>query len=136
MKKILWIDDDYYIIKDLVRPLMKAGIIFENATDYPSFHEKFHSEKYDLFIVDLILPQQNIDKKTDQEELFGYTGLKIAAEIAQKNLPIVILSIVSDPEIRTNLNKLGSVIKIIDKGSVLPSDFKKIILDIFKSLKI
>ncbi|SDU65861.1 response regulator [Desulfobacula phenolica] len=119
---LLWIEDDFDRLKNLVRPLLKKGFKVDHVTNLESYCEKQNLQKYDLFIVDLMIPQKK--RNGDITEFDPYPGIQILKNLIDLNKPILVLSIVTDTEIMKTINKMDSSIKILRKGNVFPSDFK------------
>lgn len=129
MKKILWVEDDYFRLKGLMRPLEKKGFIVDFAEDYPSFVKKL-DQNYDLYVVDLILPQKEIGEKIKDGEFIELPGVKIIDEIDKLGKPIIVLTVVSDPALYEDLKKKNSVKKVLNKGNIFPTDFAEDVLEI------
>jgi DNA-binding response OmpR family regulator len=115
-----------------MRPLEREGYKIDVATDYPSFQQQFSKNRYNLFVVDLILPQKPVGETLQDDEFISMPGLRIIEEIAKKNRPIIVLSVVSEAHIYDQLNKIGNVVRILNKGTVFPSDFKEIVDEVMK----
>ena len=61
MKKILWIEDEADIIKYVVSPLKRNGVIFQIAESDEEFNKIKHDiDKFDLILLDLILPKKTV----------------------------------------------------------------------------
>ena len=78
-KRILWVEDDYYAIRGLMRPLERAGFQIDAATSAAVGYQLASQWKtYDLIVVDLILPLSDDDhalpsvvKSWSREEYIG-----------------------------------------------------------------
>ena len=57
--KILIIDDEKLLRKGLQRILEKSGFYCDTALDYPTAKECIEKQKFDLLLVDIILPKMN-----------------------------------------------------------------------------
>lgn len=103
--RILWIEDDHYAIKGLVRPLEKKGVQIEVASSAESGFQKAKVwNEYDMIIVDLIMPLSDHPGKIPPEiEGWGlepYVGLGILKWLfheVKAKCPIVVLSVIDDP---------------------------------------
>jgi CheY-like chemotaxis protein len=139
-KRILWIDDDYYHIKGLLYPLEKAGFEIDFAVSATQGYQKASNwEGYDLILVDLILPissqEENIPdeiKAWKSERFVGIGLLKWLQKDMKVNCPVVVLSVISDPISRFDLEDLN-LAGCLAKSALRPSDVKK---TIFQALKI
>ena len=137
-KKILWIEDDYYAIKGLLRPLELDGFVIEVATSALEGYTKSQNwREYDLMVVDLILPlsddNQDIPQVVrgwDNEE---YTGIGLAKWLKQEmkvQCPILMMSVVSSTS-KYNLQEYG-LNNILSKKNLLPSRVKS---EVYKILE-
>ncbi len=129
MKKILWIEDDYLRLKGLMLPLEKIGFCIDYVADYASML-KMKLDSYDLFIVDLILPQKEVGEIVIDKEYIPMPGVKIVDELDKLRKPIIILTVVRDQEIFSHLKNKQNVRSIMTKGNIFPSDFKSEVLEI------
>jgi len=81
-KKILIVEDDTVLANALSLSLKDEGYEIELATDGKEAEEMLAKNKYDLVLLDLLLPVKN-----------GFEVLrKMRAEEATKNVPVVILT--------------------------------------------
>lgn len=144
-KKILWIDDDYYAISGLFRPLERSGFKIDPAISALEGYRKAQKwEEYDLIVVDLIIPvsqQQEtvpeIVKTWDDEGENKHVGVGIVKWLLQTlnvGCPVVILSVVRDPINAYNLSEIG-LAGYIQKGELLPSGLKDQIEQILNNSK-
>jgi CheY-like chemotaxis protein len=133
-KKILWIDDDYYSIGGLFRPLEREGYkIVPAVSALDGFREAQKWQEYDLIVVDLIIPtaqqQESVPelvKNWEDEKANKHVGIGIVKwllEILKVTCPVVILSVVRDPIKSYGLEKIG-LAGCIQKGELLPSRLK------------
>ena len=137
-KRILWIEDDYYAIKGLVRPLEKAGLTIDAATSaYDGYLKAQHWQAYVLIIVDLILPLSNGDPALPEkvtawqrEEYVGVGLLKWLLSDLKVKCPVLLLSVVRHPTHTFQLENLG-LAGYLPKRGLLPSRVKA---DIFQLL--
>lgn len=144
-KKILWIDDDYYAIQGLFRPIEKEGFKLEVAISALDGYRKAHKWKdYDLIVVDLIIPiaqQQetapDIVNNWDNVNEHEYVGIGLAKWLLKDmkvTCPVLILSVVPDPVSTYKLENLG-LAGHIQKSGLLPSTLKDELLKIIQEKK-
>lgn len=120
---ILWIEDDYRQLIDLIKPMQNAGNSFDFAIDEKEALDKLEKIKYDLIILDIIIPE-DVNSEILEPSLF--IGLRLAKKIViemQIATPILICSVVNDQKIKDELMALG-IKKIFNKGRILPSQLK------------
>lgn len=104
-KRILWIDDDYYELKGLLRKVEERGVVIHYSTSVSDAFKRviIDHENYDLIIVDMILPIQDeygnilddIKQWRSNKKPLGVLLL----EYFSKNMStkLAVLSIVLDP---------------------------------------
>jgi CheY-like chemotaxis protein len=141
-KKILWIDDDYYAIQGLFRPIQKEGYLLDEAISaLDGYHKAKNWEKYDLIVVDLILPisqeetAPQLVKNWDNEDEHKYVGIGLAKWLLRDvgaKCPVVLLSVVADPISTYNLQDLG-LAGCIRKSGLLPSKLMDDLLSIMEN---
>jgi CheY-like chemotaxis protein len=129
--RIMWVEDDYYAIKGLVRPLEKSDKISFNIDVATSALDGFKrlsgSAEYDLIVVDLILPLYDQPEalpptvESWKEEKFLGVGLtKWLMSDVNPGCPVLILSVVEDPIPTYGLEGLGVAGSLVKRG-LLPS---------------
>lgn len=134
-KKILWIEDDFYAIKGLVRPLTKLGFEIDVATSALDGYKKAQQwRQYDLVVVDLIIPVCEHDisipeivQSWAQEKHVGIGLAKWLKSEQKVDRPILLLSVVRDPIARFNLADFG-LEHCISKSGLLPTKVKDTVL--------
>jgi CheY-like chemotaxis protein len=139
-KRILWIEDDYYAIKGLVRPLEKAGFVVEAATSaIDGFNLAVHWELYDVIVVDLILPLSNDNKAVPEkvsawqkEDHVGVGIMKWLLLDLKVKCPVMLLSVVRNPAQTYKLDVMG-LAAYLPKRGLLPTQVKA---EIFRLLGI
>src|SRR5690349_9152940 len=97
-KRILWIEDDYYAIRSLVRPIEQEGFKVDAATSAADGYKKAARWRlYDLIIVDIILPISDdsgdvpMDAQTWLAEEYVGIGLLKSLKLDLKvRVPIVV----------------------------------------------
>jgi len=144
-KRILWIEDDYYAIRGLVRPLEKLGFSIESAISVSEAVEKLMDwQKYDLIIADIILPLFNdnskqipefiFDWKKNLDESSNYEGanlIKWAREKIGITTPFLVLSLISNPLSVLNLQNITNIYTV-QKAGLLPSHFEAKVIEVLK----
>lgn len=136
-KFILWIEDDYYAIKGLFKPLEKEGFKVNVATSaLDAYNQLQNWRTYDLIVVDLIVPLSDDDAKIPPQVKFWedeqYVGLGIAKWLARDlkvERPVLLLSVVRDPIANFNLSEFG-LKYYLSKSGLLPSRVKEKVLRI------
>jgi two-component system, response regulator YesN len=120
-KKIVWVEDDIAIIKPLVRPLENAGYEIVYLLTVAEALEKLEQiRQADLLLFDMIYPSgtgEDIEKR--------YPGLAVLEMLRNEyhiDTPVIVLTVVTNPEVRNRLTALN-VVDIINKP-VRPSVLK------------
>jgi DNA-binding NarL/FixJ family response regulator len=140
--RIIWIEDDYYAIKGLVRPLEKSEKItfkIDVATSaLEGFQKLGSSQAYDLIVVDLILPlfdqPGNLPAEVASWKEQKYVGIGLIRWLmsdVRPGCPVLILSVVEDPIQAFGLQDLGLVGSLPKRG-LLPSVVKEHVFNILK----
>lgn len=139
-KTILWIDDDYYSIQGLFRPITVSGYRVDVAVSALEGYRKAQNWKnYDLIVVDLIIPVSQLQetapeivKSWENEDEHVYVGVGLVKWLLTKlgaKCPVIILSIVPDPISTYELDGIG-LAGHIQKDGLLPSKLKEDIIKI------
>ena len=119
-KKILIVEDDLPTLEAVSLEISKKGIHADTALNGEEAIEKIKREKYDLILLDLLLPKKS-----------GFEVIKeVRADAASKNIKIVVFS---------NLGQNGNVEKAVELGAdkyFIKSDIsiKDLIDEILKNL--
>lgn len=139
--RILWIDDDYYAIQGLFRPIEKEGYKIDVALSALDGYRKAQKwQGYDLIVVDLIIPISQEEtapepvKSWDNQEDYGYVGIGLIKWLLSEikpDCPIIILSVVPDPITAYGLEELG-LAGYIRKSGLLPTNLKSELMGILK----
>ncbi len=137
--KILWIEDESFMMKGLLRPLQLMGYEIDIAS---SAAEAFIKAKkwmdYDILVVDIIIPLSNEEVMPDEIKKWGaepYVGIGLAKWLAQENnvkCPILLMSIIGNPISIFELDKFGYKF-YLEKSGLLPSTVKEKILQILEN---
>lgn len=98
MTKILWIEDELNAVEPLIRLLQDKKVEVIKARSKKEALERLKS-KYNLILIDLILPQE-LDEKYEH-----FVGLSIVRHIIKEKIdvPLVVYSIVKEPMIENEL---------------------------------
>jgi CheY-like chemotaxis protein len=139
-KRILWIEDDYYAIRGLMRPLERAGFQVDAATSaIVGYQLAIHWQVYDLIVVDLIMPLSNDDralpnvvKDWDREEHVGIGVLKWLLGDLKVTCPVLLLSVVRHPVYTYQLGGIG-LASYLPKRGLLPSQVKTEVFRLLES---
>ena len=143
-KKILWVEDDYYHLKDLTRQLTKNGFEIISARSYEQAIDELntHKEHLSLILLDLIIPNsstKSVVPNMSEEEYedtvevpkdlveYGIKLLKYMMQELQLTIPIIVLSIITTKEIINELENNG--IKRLHKLGLLPNKLKEIVFE-------
>jgi len=95
MKKLLLVDDENTLLKGLKFSLEKEGYIIETAIDGEEAVKKFSENKYDLIILDIMLPK--ID------------GVSICKLIRETSIvPIIMLTAIGDDDSKVDGLEAGA----------------------------
>lgn len=96
-KKVLVVDDDQFLQDIICEKLEKAGIACTKAYDGYEAIEAINKEKFDLILLDLIMP--------------GMDGItvtkKLKSQEETKAIPILILTNLSDDSIVSKIKEFG-----------------------------
>jgi CheY-like chemotaxis protein len=130
-KKILWIEDDYYDIQGLTRPLEKEGFQIETALTAAEGAQKAAGWRdYDLIMVDLILPiPKDLEEVPEEVRAWNgeaYVGVGLVRWLFEKlqvDIPVVILSIVANPIPLYQLEEF-QCLSYLPKRGLKPSEVK------------
>lgn len=109
-KKILFIDDDEFIIKIFLDRLQAAGFEIDTAKNGKQAREKLTYNQYDVICLDYVLPDE--------------TGLDILKWIRGKNkeLPVIIFSASGHEPKMKEFMEAGAT-QYLQKDHVAPGEF-------------
>lgn len=136
MKSLLWIEDEAWAIKELMRPIVHSGTEVEIAETYTDALQKLESGKaYDVFVVDLILPLGR-DEEPDvliEAQDTHFLGISLVKDIRRRwpKAPLLVLTAVPIHTVSRALYDLG-VTHILQKP-ILPSILRDVLLDAMKN---
>jgi CheY-like chemotaxis protein len=128
-KKILWIEDDADMLMGLVRPLENDGHEITVAKDEKEALERIEKFDFDLILLDMIIPT-GVKGDVGDVPFVGMRLLKKLSIDMKLKTPIIVLSVVRDSEIISEMYGLG-VEKVLPKGAYLPSKLKE---EVYESL--
>lgn len=139
-RKILWIEDDYYHLKGLIKPLKRNGIQVDVARTFVEAKAMLLNWKeYDLFLCDLIIPfsfNMFEDVKSNSEKIISADDLVIHGTSIIEHLvkeigidaPIFILSVVQNESIIKKISRYTNV-TYVHKLGLLPYELYDIVMD-------
>lgn len=143
MKSILLVEDDPFLIDIYTTKLQEAGFSVETAQDGQVALKKLPEKKFDLLILDIVLPQIDgweILERIQNEKFNPSTKLRVDGERSRtikmknenlKDLKIIVLSNLGQKaEVEKGL-KLGAI-KYLIKAHYTPSEIVGEIKQIFK----
>jgi len=120
MKQILLVEDDPFLIDIYTTKLKESGFSVEVATDGEGGIRKLRGKKFDLLVLDIVLPQ--ID---------GWEILKKIKEDLKIKIPTVILSNLGQKEEVEKGMKLGAA-KYLIKAHYTPSEVVEEMKEVLK----
>lgn len=128
---ILYIEDDGLLMNMYQDLFTLGGFRFAGARDFAAGRELISKEKPDVILLDLILPRQA--SKWIITELSPQLGLDLLAEIKTKpetkDIPVIVLSNLDEPEVIEKAQKAGADEYLI-KVNVQPKDVLAKVRDI------
>ncbi|MBT3282840.1 response regulator [bacterium] len=109
MPKILIIEDDNFLLEMLAKTSIKEGLDIEIAVNGEDGLEKIGGGKFDLILLDLVLPKMH--------------GLEVLTKLKEENnpTPVIVLSNLFDQESIDKATALGAKDYII-KAQSIPKD--------------
>lgn len=107
MVRILWIEDEGNT--DLIQykqPMVEAGYIVDVAETAAEAFDTLDSMQYDLYIVDLLLPQENAF-----EEFIEFPGVEILKKMINETKVdpdrVMVFTVVNDEDVHNEIKELG-----------------------------
>jgi CheY-like chemotaxis protein len=125
-KRIVWIEEDTYIIRSVVRPLEDRGYQIDVVENMHDALERIDDlKKCDLILLDIILPTGTVDWEEE-----NHVGLAILRRLRAQGVttPVIALTVVRKTETTEALHALG--VKHILHKPVLPSELEKKVLQV------
>jgi len=96
---ILYIEDEFFFANTIANKLSEHGLEMDTAKNGTLGIEALKKKKYDLVLLDLILP-----------EMSGFEVLEqMKADPATKDIPVVVLSNLSSDEDKKKAKSLGAI---------------------------
>jgi len=129
-KRILWIEDDAGLLMGLVRPLKKDGHEIIVAKDEKEALELIGALDFDLILLDIIIPT-GVEGDMGDISFVGMRLLKTLSIDMKIKTPIIVLSVVRDPDMIGEMNGLG-VKEVLPKGAYLPSKLKEKVYEVLE----
>lgn len=129
-KKILFIDDEPEFIRPFADALEDEGYEVIRELNVDQAIKRLRKDDFDLIILDLLMPSKLEDVTEDEVTPdLRQTGVRLHREIRntlEPNIPIIILSVVRDPEIHNQIQELekrynNKKLKFLTKP-ILPSE--------------
>jgi CheY-like chemotaxis protein len=141
-KKILWIDDDYRILKGFLRKVADVGVDVEYAGFALEGYRMLRKPgaDYDLILVDIILPlfpmseiSLELPDAIKSWEFSDDLGILIIKEIAQlQPVPkIAVLSILDEITVQRRLGD-NKVLRIFPKQTITSAELKENIMQLLE----
>lgn len=130
----MWVDDDYQIIRGLIRPLEQAEYIFYPVKTIAAAIESLKSDTdYDLAIIDIFLPLAEIPLTPMPASITAagdYVGEGLIVYLRDElnlKIPIIVMSILgSDGELVGRLEPY-EVSAFLNKGELKPLQVKQVV---------
>lgn len=134
MRHILWVDDDYQIIRGLIRPLEQAEYSFYPVKTIAAAIESLKSDTtFDLAIVDIFLPLAETTSTlmpasiTAAGDFVGEGLIVYLRDDLNLKIPIIVMSISgSDGELVARLEPY-EVSAFLNKGELKPLQVKQVV---------
>jgi len=121
-RKVVFIEDDSFLIDVVGGELQKDNVSYFNAKNGIDGLELVRNEKPDLVLLDLILP--------------GISGFDVLKKIKEdpelSNIPVVVLSNLASKEDKEKAKELGAVDYMV-KAQTMPDEVRAIV---FKYLEV
>ena len=117
-KNILIVEDEMYLREMYTMVLQNNGYVMTEAEDGARALELFRDRKFDLILLDIMLPKMN--------------GMEVLQQIrsTNKTIPVFLLTNLGQQEIIDKAEEIG-IEKFLIKSQFLPYDLLKILDDFF-----
>lgn len=138
--KILWIEDEFFHVQGLVKPLVNMGfkvICARSVTEAKSLLEGWRV--FRLVILDLILPYSEQENDTISpdvalkgDEAIAENGIHLFEHMVDElkiEIPIIVMSVVTTATIVDKLMEKGAA-RRLGKLGLLPNEVKRVALDV------
>lgn len=126
-KRMLWVEDDYFRLRGMVRPLQKRGlevVSVENEREATELLDK--KQHFDVFLIDILIPEGLEESQVESAVLKDHPGLSLIEKIRcvyKLSTPILVLTVVQDARVLGRIRKIG-VSNILLKGYFHPSELE------------
>ena len=123
-KRIVWIEDDAYIIGSVVRPLEDRGYQFEIIESLQEALARVDElRECDLILLDILLPARSREWKRER-----HVGLVILEHLREQGVdtPVLVFTVVQNAGVMEALKELG-VRGILNKP-ILPSELESAVM--------
>ena len=129
--RILFLEDEEDLVEDLPRLYKQRGIEIVGTISIPDALRLLKEEHFDAVLLDIIMPPTE-DMDAERVDYGRRTGVEVVRRMKKikPHIPIVALTVITDPEIRTEIYKAG-VKTIINK----PADPERIYEELQRVLK-
>lgn len=129
--KILWVEDDATMIMGLVRPFVKEGFQIDTSLDIEKGKQKLLNHKYDLIILDIILPSgKELQSWQDIKNIEKFYGLEFLKDLPADCPPILVFTVVNDEKTIEHIRNFPQVKDVLSKGITKPSQLKEKVMNI------
>lgn len=139
--RILWVEDDYYHLKNLTLPLLKRGITVVPARTFLEAKERLRQwQEFSLVLLDLIIPYSDSEildpSQSNQgtDRVLANNGIdlfRLMVEDLKVSIPIVLLTVVRTTAIVNSLMSHGAA-KHVYKSGLIPDELDRIVVDAIK----
>lgn len=129
-KKLLWVEDEKDQFRAFAYKLSKEYGI-ERAIDFENAKELISNNKFDLIVVDIILPsglpQEAIDNFKNITDI--YYGIEFIQHVRSisKAVPIIVVSVVTEKEKIMRIKNIDDSIQFISKYDSTSDDVKELV---------
>jgi len=111
-KRILFVDDEDWSVTPYFPKLQEHNIEVELALNGDEAFDRLRKTKYDLIVLDIMLPRGNKIGKNVEPRKAGATLLRMIRQnqipnmITEPNVPVVVLTAVTDQKISNDVRQL------------------------------
>jgi len=115
-RKILFLEDEKILVDNLPELLKNYDIEVDATSSIKETLEWFKELSYDLVLLDVMMSPDGLDIDPEKVDYGRTTGVEVLHLMRHINstIPIIIFSVVTDPEILHRLTSLGAT-KIVHK---------------------
>lgn len=135
--KLFWIDEDYFHLSGILRPLIKLGYEIEVSESFEEAKDRLDKEiDFSLILLDLILPNSLIFMRSQKKEANYLQPWQLGKDLfyyirneKRYNGPILLLTIVTHVKVIDELLAVGPTY-YLGKSGLLPQDLKEMVINI------